>query len=205
MVVLILFAMGNQLETPVDESATDTRRGVLAKLGVTATAVAALPTASAGQMSRDALGNGAAVDCYFSPHDKFDSLYNDMNSWENSTVWLSHDKWAENVKLRVGSVYRVSNDTVKSRYDSGPVGDDLLMCAGDWTYDDQNVWVGKKGRINTDRCPSVDSAVKYWYHELGHAHGLDHRDQWGGQLMDPHDTEAMHLNSSECQEWKSAY
>lgn len=197
--------MGNATEATPDGSTTHTRRGVLAKLGASAVAVAAVPTVSAGQMSRDALGNGAAVDCYFNPQSKFDSLYNDMNSWENSTVWLSHDRWDANVKLRVGSVYRVSNATVKSRYDSGPVGDDLLMCAGDWTYDDHNVWVGKKGRINTDRCPTSQSAVKYWYHELGHAHGLGHRDEWGGQLMDPHDPEAMHLNASECQEWNGAY
>lgn len=82
------------------------------------------------------------------------------------------------------------------------------MVAGNWSIGDNNIWkyYPDKGRVNdahsyTDK----DVAYKYWFHELGHAHGLHHRDEWGGQLMDSGDLTAMSLNKSECEEWNAAY
>lgn len=186
------------------------RRKALAKIGVGTAAIGGVPLVSAGGThNTEEFEDGHSLNCYFSNDSTFNMIYNDVKEWEDSKVWLSHDKWAENVTLRVGSVGRVSNSTVHWYWDNeGDSENDPLMVAGDWAVGESNVWnyAADKGRINDQHCYNdKDVAYKYWFHEVGHAHGLHHRDEWGGQLMDSGDLDAMHMNSSECTTWKNAY
>lgn len=183
------------------------RRKALAKIGVGTAAIGGVPLISAS--STKEFKDGHSLNCYFSPDSDFDMIYNDVKGWENSKVWLSHDKWAENIILRVGSVGRVSNSTVHWYWDNeNDKENDPLMVAGDWAYGNDNVYnhIDDKGRINDQHCyQDKDVAYKFWFHEVGHAHGLQHRNEWGGQLMDSGDLDAMHLNSSECTTWRNNY
>lgn len=147
------------------------RRKVLTAAGGCALSIGAVSTVSAGdRTSETRLEEGGVINCYFSENDKFDYIYGDVKEMENSLVLLEHSEWEDDIYLRVGDVYRVSNEYAKSRYDQGATDGNLLIVAGDWTFSENNAWYTTKGRINADRCPTSESAYKYWYHELGHAH-----------------------------------
>ncbi len=198
--------MGRNI-TELDKGAINrNRRKVLTAVGGCAFSIGAASTVSAGNReSETRLESGGVINCYFSQHSKFDYVYNDVKNMENSLVLLEHSEWEDDVYLRVGDVYRVSNEYAKSRFDQGATDGNLLMVAGDWTLSENNAWYTTKGRINDDKCASAGAAYKYWFHEMGHAHDLPHRDELLGQLMDPHDQTAMHMNQEECNEWNETY
>lgn len=193
--------------TTTTSESSSTRRNFLRAgvgVGVGALALGGVPTVAAEETnSEKALAAGGEIDCYFSFHSKFDAIYNDVIDWAESTVFLSHDAWASNVQMEVGTVGRKSNSTIHDLYDAGPESGDLLMVAGKWE-NQHNVWSGRSGLINTEQCVSSDAAYKYWFHEIGHAHGLPDA-EWTVRLMDPNHWEAMKMNSDECSEWNDTY
>lgn len=193
-------------DAATSESTIQTRRSLLTKLGIGAVALGGVPVAAAETASEEALAADGEINCYFSFHDKFNAIYNDVINWAHSEVWLSHDAWESDVKVRIGTVGRKSNSWIKDKWTKGPDSGDVLMLAGKWTDDDKNKFVqgANKGRINTERCADPDAAYKYWFHEVGHAHGLED-DEWDRRLMDPKDWYAMAMKGYECSEWNDTY
>lgn len=193
------------------------RKGKASLIGLAS--ISSIATADHGNCSGSG-GNhwraGAELACAFSHHSKFDKIYNNVKEFQNSFVTLSHSDWNGNIRIRFGGVDRVSNDTVKALLDryvvdgkgATELGDDkMYMLAGNWTLDDHNCWFYNYhiGRINSDRCFDQDAALKYWYHEVGHAHQLGHRNETGEELMDPEDWYGMGLNSGETSHWYDIY
>ena len=178
---------------------------MLTTFGCGALAIGGMPTVWGDDHAETRLRDGGVINCWINYDDKFDKIYNDMIDMENSLVLLSHNKWEDDIYLRVGDVYRVSNINAKTKFENGANDGDVLMVAAHWDDDVNNEFFATKGRVNNPRCPNEQSAHKYWFHELGHGHELSHRDEWLGQLMDPHDPEAMHLNQEECDEWNDTY
>lgn len=164
----------------------------------------------------DHLRDGSQFDCYFSYATEYNSIYNDVNQWENSMVTLSHPDWADNIRIRFGTVSRAGNTWIKNQWSyyvenkngSSELGTNRqLMLAGSWSSSDHNLWNWEHhcGRLNDWRCVGSDAAVKYFYHELGHAHLLGHRDDPGEELMDSSDWYGMEMTNGEADHWYNIY
>lgn len=193
------------------------RRGALKRLGVAGVlGLAGAPgTAGAHRECGNHWANGAVLDCFINFAPQHDQIFGTMSSWENSTVSFTRPEWDGNVMLRVGDVKRVGNDRVLEKYahyvDRGrgasELGEDRqVMLAGNCSLGVRNLFDYENhcGLINEKRCATSDVSVKYWYHELGHAHWLNHRTE-SGALMAPGEWYGIGLTAGETARWRSAF
>lgn len=158
--------------------------------------------------------NGAAVDCLFGPSRRFDALYDHVRPLANQFVSLTHSHWDHPVRVRFGDVERASDERIRrlwrSRYgrrDDGvdPFEDGMLMLCGTWGMNERHLWSHEActGRVNSLRAPNQLAAWKYFYHELGHAHLLNHTDQSG--LMSMRNWFSFALSEPEARRWYGIY
>lgn len=193
------------------------RRGALKRLGVAGVlGLAGVPgTASAHRERGTHWANGAVLDCFINFAPQHEQIFETMSSWENSTVSFTRPEWDGDVMLRVGDVNRVGNDQILEKYahyvDQGrgasELGDDRqVMLAGNSSLGVRNLFDYENhcGLINEKRCATSDVSVKYWYHELGHAHWLNHRTD-SGALMAPGEWYGIGLTRGETARWRSAF
>lgn len=159
--------------------------------------------------------SGSELTCYIMKFPEFDDIYASFKNWEHSLVTLEHDDWDGNITIRVGRVTQTDHSTIENiwenYYENGngstDLGDDRqIMLAGTFGYSEHNLWswTNHIGRINSSRCANNHAAKKYWYHELGHAHTLGHRDT-RGKMMNPDSWFGFSLNSDETEQWRDSY
>ncbi len=194
-----------------------TRRNILKTIGGSAAlSIGGIGTASAHRGRGVHWRNGSVLHCLLNPGTVFNSIYNSMKEWEHRFVRLSHSDWNGDVRIRVGDVLRVSNsgilNTWEYYYEDGngedDLGDDMQMiCGATWGISDPHVWSYQHhiGRVNGLRAAGSQTiARKYWYHELGHAHTLCHRNE-GGALMNPDSPTGLEMNRTETSQWYDVY